>query len=244
VSKDLKRLEEIHMLGKSSEKTMEKESGYSGRAYSEDGLPGPRCETSSEDGLETVTVLPKGFLHDGGIYLRRDGKRCVLRKDSYNISPDYPYQDDLNENFVYGELGGAVYTDRESVGDLVGIFDTENLEVKETKSEGGTKYDSGKPRMDLLVPEADELTARVLGFGSDKYGPYNWMNGIAYSRLHAALRRHLGSWAKGEDRDPESGLPHLAHARCCLDFLIWMSINREDLDDRPSPSLRNSKKEI
>jgi hypothetical protein len=111
-------------------------------------------------------------------------------------------------------------------------------------SEGGTKYDAGKPRMDLLVPEADELTAMVLGFGAGKYGPFNWMNGIAYSRLHAALRRHLGSWAKGEDRDPESGLPHLAHARCCLDFLIWMSINREDLDDRPSPSLRNSKKEI
>jgi hypothetical protein len=111
-------------------------------------------------------------------------------------------------------------------------------------SEGGTKYDAGKPRMDLLVPEADELTAMVLGFGAEKYGPFNWMNGIAYSRLHAALRRHLGSWAKGEDRDPESGLPHLAHARCCLDFLIWMSINRTDLDDRPSPSLRNQGKEI
>jgi hypothetical protein len=157
VSKDLMRLREIQMLEKKLEKTTEEESGYSGRASSEDGLTG---------------------------------------------------------------------------------------RVFETQSEGGTKYDAGKPRMDLLVPEADELTAMVLGFGAEKYGPFNWMNGIAYSRLHAALRRHLGSWAKGEDRDPESGLPHLAHARCCLDFLIWMSINREDLDDRPSPSLRNSKKEI
>lgn len=123
------------------------------------------------------------------------------------------------------------------------VFDEDGLPGR-ASSEGGTKYDSGKPRMDLLVPEADELTAMVLGFGAEKYGPFNWMNGIAYSRLQAALRRHLGSWAKGEDQDPESGLPHLAHARCCLDFLIWMSINREDLDDRPSPSLRNSNKEI
>lgn len=110
-------------------------------------------------------------------------------------------------------------------------------------NEGGVKYDQGKPRMDLLVPEADELTAQVLAFGAGKYGQYNWMEGIAYSRLHAALRRHLGSWSKGEDRDPESGLPHLAHARCCLDFLIWMSIHRKDLDDRPSPELRRTNDE-
>lgn len=110
-------------------------------------------------------------------------------------------------------------------------------------SAGGVKYDQGKPRMDLLVPEADELTAQVLAFGASKYGPHNWMEGIAHSRLHAALRRHLGSWSKGEDRDPESGLPHLAHARCCLDFLIWMSIHRRDLDDRPAPELRRTNDE-
>ena len=96
------------------------------------------------------------------------------------------------------------------------------------------KYDTGKPRMDLLVPEADLLTARVFTFGAEKYGDYNWMKGFNHSRLTAALLRHITSFRLGEDLDPESGLPHLAHARCCLDMLIWHTINRKDLDDRPT----------
>lgn len=103
---------------------------------------------------------------------------------------------------------------------------------------GGLKYDGGKPRMDLLVPEAEELTAQVFTFGAEKYGPYNWMEGIAFSRLHAALRRHLAAFSRGEDLDPESGLSHLGHASCCLQMLIWMSEYRKDLDDRPSAELR------
>lgn len=96
----------------------------------------------------------------------------------------------------------------------------------------GKKLDSGKPRMDLLVPEADIEVARVLGFGASKYDENNWKKGISYSRLHGAVRRHLAAWSMGEDLDPESGLPHLAHARCGLDFLIWMSKHRPELDDR------------
>ena len=118
-----------------------------------------------------------------------------------------------------------------------GCLEAQCEEVLERLSVG-IKYDVGKPRMDLLVPEADELTAQVLGFGAEKYGPYNWMKGIEYSRLHAALRRHVAAWSKGEDIDPESGHPHLAHARCCLDFLMWMSIYRPDMDNRPSKKLR------
>lgn len=102
---------------------------------------------------------------------------------------------------------------------------------------GGTKYDSGKPRMDLLVPEAEELTAQVFSFGAEKYGDYNWAKGINYSRLHGALRRHLAAWARGIDADEESGLSHLGHASCCLQMLIWMQIHRKDLDDRPHTQL-------
>ena len=101
----------------------------------------------------------------------------------------------------------------------------------------GTKHDSNKPRMDLLVPEADLETAKVFTFGAEKYDDYNWMKGFKYSRLTAALLRHMTSFRLGEDLDPESGLPHLAHARCCLDMLIWHTINRKDLDDRPSVNI-------
>jgi hypothetical protein len=43
----------------------------------------------------------------------------------------------------------------------------------------------------------------------------------AKERYFAALMRHLTAWWDGERADPESGLHHLAHAGCCLLFLIW-----------------------
>jgi hypothetical protein len=44
--------------------------------------------------------------------------------------------------------------------------------------------------------------------------------------------RHLLAFWSGEETDPESGLPHLAHALCGLMFLHWHAQHRRDLDDR------------
>lgn len=96
----------------------------------------------------------------------------------------------------------------------------------------GLKYDSDKPRMDLLDPEFLEDVSRVLGFGAKKYAAHNWRGGISYSRLIGAAYRHLGAINRGEDTDPESGLPHVAHLGCCVMFLSWMMKHRTDLDDR------------
>lgn len=97
---------------------------------------------------------------------------------------------------------------------------------------GGIKNDQGKPRMELLDPYALEQTALVLGFGARKYDAYNWCKGIAYGRLIGAALRHLFAFTRGEDMDPESGLPHLAHCMCCLMFLIAMTQRHPELDDR------------
>jgi len=102
----------------------------------------------------------------------------------------------------------------------------------EAQPSGGLKYDSGKPRMDLLPAYSLEQIALVLGFGAQKYASWNWSKGIAYSRLLGACLRHLFAWARGENTDKESGLSHLAHAGCCILFLIWMSDKRRDKDDR------------
>ncbi len=51
----------------------------------------------------------------------------------------------------------------------------------------------------------------------------------------AAAQRHLIAHYSGEDIDPESGLPHLAHASCCLMFLTNMAATRPDMDDRYRP---------
>lgn len=97
------------------------------------------------------------------------------------------------------------------------------------------KHDHGKPRMDLLPPTALVEIGKVLAFGAQKYGDHNWRHGLAYSRLHAAAMRHITAFTAGEDLDPESGLPHLAHAACCLMMLIDTASDRPDLDDRWRP---------
>ena len=96
----------------------------------------------------------------------------------------------------------------------------------------GRKDDDGKPDMALLDPYAIEQLALVLTFGKRKYAAWNWAGGISYSRLLAALLRHTFAFLRGQDRDDESGLPHIAHAMCCCMFLLGMSQLHPELDDR------------
>ena len=94
------------------------------------------------------------------------------------------------------------------------------------------KYDNEKPRMDLLDPVALEGLAKVLTFGAQKYAAHNWRKGIANSRLIAAMLRHLFAIMRGEDIDPESGLPHIDHLGCCWMFLSNNMKVRPEMDDR------------
>lgn len=104
----------------------------------------------------------------------------------------------------------------------------------------GQKFDQEKPRTDLLDPLALEGLAKVLTFGAKKYAAHNWRGGIKFSRLIAAALRHILAILRGEDNDPESGLPHVDHAFCCLMFLSNMMKTRPDLDDRWKPSNQSS----
>lgn len=100
----------------------------------------------------------------------------------------------------------------------------------------GVKHDSEKPRMDLLDPWALEGLAAVLTFGANKYSAHNWRGGIHYSRLVAALERHLGAIKKGEYLDGESGLPHIDHLGCCWMFLSNEMKTKQEMDDLWKPS--------
>jgi hypothetical protein len=72
--------------------------------------------------------------------------------------------------------------------------------------------------------------ARVMTFGANKYGDNNWRagRGLGITRVLAAALRHAISYAEGEENDPESGLPHLAHAACCVAFAEWYALHVED----------------
>lgn len=89
-----------------------------------------------------------------------------------------------------------------------------------------TKHDGEKPRWDLLPTEAVGQIVDVLTFGARKYAPDNWRTVPEWRRRYfAAALRHLVAWWGGERADAESGLPHLAHAGCCLLFLA--SLDKE-----------------
>lgn len=95
------------------------------------------------------------------------------------------------------------------------------------------KFDQGKPPIHLIPPEVIEAMATVLEFGAEKYGQNNWRkdpNG--WSRSYSSLQRHLNSFWAGEDLDPESGEPHLAHAltQCAILFVYFNE--QKEHDDR------------
>lgn len=97
------------------------------------------------------------------------------------------------------------------------------------------KFDEGKLRYDLMPPEALDGTIKVMTFGAKKYSDRNWEKGLLYSRVFAALMRHMWAWWRGEDLDEETGLNHLHHAACCITFLqTFVERNQKGIDDRTS----------
>jgi len=95
------------------------------------------------------------------------------------------------------------------------------------------KHDDGKPSLELLPPVAIEMVGRVLRHGAEKYAADNWRRVDDRRRYLGAALRHLFAWAKGEDVDPDSGLPHLAHAACSVLFLLEADVDGLGDDTRP-----------
>lgn len=91
---------------------------------------------------------------------------------------------------------------------------------------------SSKPRMDLLPVVAIHEIAEVLTYGAKKYEDNNWARCPRWGRYVAALLRHVFAWMRGEDKDPETGFSHLAHAGCCVMFLLECQANGWGEDDR------------
>ncbi len=85
----------------------------------------------------------------------------------------------------------------------------------------GVKFDSGKAQWSLVPFGAMSDVVQVLTYGANKYAPDNWKYvKDAEKRYIDAGFRHFTAYASGEEGDPETGYSHLAHAICCLLFLL------------------------
>ena len=91
----------------------------------------------------------------------------------------------------------------------------------------GKKFDAGKPRWSLLPPYAINEVLAVLEYGATKYSAGNWKEvEHGHVRYYDAAMRHIDAWWCGGKNDEESGRAHLAHAVCCLLFLMWLDEDR------------------
>lgn len=108
----------------------------------------------------------------------------------------------------------------------------------------GRKDDGGKTRWSLVPWKQLEDVVQVLGFGADKYGEGNWREVPDMEpRYFSAAMRHMLAWRDGELSDRESGFPHLAHAICCLIFLMWKDDHNVQTYNKlvyPGPSSRST----
>lgn len=96
-------------------------------------------------------------------------------------------------------------------------------------SSGDTaKADAGKPRPTLVPVSLIEAVTAIREYGCRKYhDPENWRQ-VAPQRYRDALYRHWLAYLRGEQLDPESGLPHLWHMVTNGAFLIEMEANPDD----------------
>jgi hypothetical protein len=98
------------------------------------------------------------------------------------------------------------------------------------------KHDQGKTDWSILPSLASEEIIRVFEFGAQKYARGNFLEGggLKYSRVLNSLLRHTYAFMRGEDRDPETGLSHLAHAGCNIYMLLTYELNKQKYtnDDR------------
>lgn len=86
----------------------------------------------------------------------------------------------------------------------------------------GVKFDKDKPKWNLLPWSEVEDVVKVLTFGAKKYAPDNWkFIDDANNRYMDAAMRHLVAHQQGECYDNESHERHIAHAICCLLFMLW-----------------------
>lgn len=115
--------------------------------------------------------------------------------------------------------------------DLYSYVPIQYKETRITDPKTGGEKGQKDARLGSIDPSCLMDLGRVAGFGEAKYARLNYAKGYAWSLSYDALQRHLHAFWGGENLDPESGLPHLAHAawHCfTLLFFVKRSLGTDD----------------
>lgn len=79
--------------------------------------------------------------------------------------------------------------------------------------------------------------AHVFEYGKRKYAAWNWAKGMPWSVPLACAARHLFAIIRGEQDDPESGLPHRGHVFCNVVMLLTYADTYPEGNDLPPVGL-------
>ncbi len=105
-------------------------------------------------------------------------------------------------------------------------------EVRVVDPDTGGEKGQKLAQVGAVDPAALLEVGKVAGFGTEKYARYNFAKGYAWSLSFDAMMRHVLAFWNGEDIDPESGLPHMAHAGWHSLALLTFSMRERGTDDR------------
>lgn len=84
-----------------------------------------------------------------------------------------------------------------------------------------TQYGEAKTKLSDSPTVGIQKMGRVFTGGAEKYGRFNWRDHtVSATVYYDAAMRHFMAWFNGEDIDPESGEPHLAHVMACCNILL------------------------
>ena len=93
-------------------------------------------------------------------------------------------------------------------------------------------YANTKLRYDLIPAESLEEVARVYTIGAIKYGDWDYMKGMKWSRIYASMVRHMQAFWMGSEYDPEDLQHPLASVAWCALTLMAYESRGVGEDDR------------
>ena len=185
---------------------------------------------------DTVGKIGKVISHEFGSYLvdvtdsAHENKKWYYSENQLGFPTSKPKT--LGELLKEATERNATKSTPEVVGEALKEYEKQSTgAVALTPNQaGGVKADQGKIDYTYLLkdlPLSVEEVTKVLMYGAKKYTRSNYSL-IESERYEAAFFRHAMAYLQGEQLDPETGYHHLAHATCCLMFLIEREVKKED----------------